>query len=311
MRVIFFLGFLIIIIINLNKNNIKIANSEGGSLERDKAKERENKMDAEMKEWEEKKLEKDRDIVRQAEQVKERHRIEKEREPERARKEALKIKEESEREKKKMIEMQIEKERRKVEVNDPKNFENGPPINEKRGDGSENMPDGPEKEAALKRDKKKQSEIIGKQNVKIKKTYKQNALQRRIDQLITENGKGFLTFLWLQRKYAPNPFEPVITSSFVWIPLGEDENFHIRTPPNFMNPSDPFGLWIPNAKELERLTDMMLSHSFPLPPLFIADITIIQLEIYAKWFKKYYIDKDYSKKDNPIVKNIKKFINSL
>lgn len=207
--------------------------------------------------------------------------------------------------------MQIEKERRKVEVNDPKNFENGPPINEKRGDGSENMPDGPEKEAALKRDKKKQSEIIGKQNVKIKKTYKQNALQRRIDQLITENGKGFLTFLWLQRKYAPNPFEPVITSSFVWIPLGEDENFHIRTPPNFMNPSDPFGLWIPNAKELERLTDMMLSHSFPLPPLFIADITIIQLEIYAKWFKKYYIDKDYSKKDNPIVKNIKKFINSL
>ena len=39
--------------------------------------------------------------------------------------------------------------------------------------------------------------------------------------------------------------------------------------------------------------------------------TIGQLEIYAKWFKKYYIDKDYSKKDNPLVKKIKKIINSL
>ena len=78
-----------------------------------------------------------------------------------------------------------------------------------------------------------------------------------------------------------------------------------------MNPSDPFGLWIPNRTELEKLTDMMRSHSLPLYPLFVADITIIQLEIYAKWFKKYYIDKDYSKQDNILVKNIKEFINSL
>ena len=56
---------------------------------------------------------------------------------------------------------------------------------------------------------------------------------------------------------------------------------------------------------------MMLSHSLPLFPLFVADITIIQLEIYAKWFKKYYIDKDYNKKDGPIVKKIKEYINSL
>ena len=187
----------------------------------------------------------------------------------------------------------------------------GPPINEPRGKGSENMPDGPEKEAALKREEEIKKDITGKQNIKIKTTYKQNALQRRLDQLITENGREFLTFLWFQRKYFPNPLEPAWTSSIVWMPLGPNENFHIRTPPNWMNPTDPMGLWIPNRIELERLTDMMLSHSLPLPPLFIADITIIQLEIYAKWFKKYYIDKDYSKQDNIIVKNIKEFINSL
>ena len=51
----------------------------------------------------------------------------------------------------------------------------------------------------------------------------------------------------------------------------------------------------------------MLSHSLPLPPLFMADITIIQLEIYAKWFKKYYVDMDYSKQDNIIVKRNKRF----
>ena len=173
------------------------------------------------------------------------------------------------------------------------------------------MPDGPEKDAVLKREKEMKDTLLGNQARVIKKTYKQNAIQKRLDELITKNGKGFLTFLWLQRKYLPNPIESSSTSRFVWIPLGEDENYHIRTLPNIMNPSDPFGAWIPNRKELERLTDMMLSHSLPLFPLFIADITIIQLEIYAKWFKKYYIDKDYSKEDNPIVKNIKTFINSL
>jgi hypothetical protein len=187
----------------------------------------------------------------------------------------------------------------------------GPPINEPRGRGSENMPEGPEKEAQLKKEAKMKKNITGKQNIKIKKTYKQNAIQRRIDELITENGRDFLTFLWLQRKYLPNPLEPPWTSMFVWIPLGPDENFHIRTPPNVWNPSDPMGLWIPNKKELERLTDMMLNHSLPLPPLFMADITIIQLEIYSKWFKKYYLDKNYNQKDGQIVKKIKEFINSL
>jgi len=311
MRVIFFLGFLIIIIINLNKNNIKIASSEGGSLERDKARKKEEQMQKELAGFEDKKRETDEDIERQKKIDEERQRIEKKRAPERARNEALKRKKEMDIEKKKEKELQVENERRKNIVKSSSNSEEGPPINEKRGEGSQNMPSGPEREAALERDKKKKSEIIGKQNVKIKKTYKQNALQRRIDQLITENGKSFLTFLWLQRKYAPNPLEPAYTSTFVWIPLGEDENFHIRTPFNMMNPTDPMGLWIPNRKELERLTDMMLSHSLPLPPLFIADITVIQLEIYAKWFKKYYVDKDYSKKDNPIVKKIKKFIKSL
>ena len=187
----------------------------------------------------------------------------------------------------------------------------GPPINEPRGKGSENMPEGPEKEAQLKKEAKMKKNITGKQNIKIKKTYKQNAIQRRLDELITENGRDFLTFLWLQRKYLPNPLEPPWTSTFVWIPLGPDENFHIRTPPNIWNPSDPMGLWIPNKKQLERLTDMMLSHSLPLAPLFMADITIIQLEIYSKWFKKYYLDKKYNEKDSQIVKKIKEFINSL
>ena len=187
----------------------------------------------------------------------------------------------------------------------------GPPINEPRGKGSENMPEGPEKEAQLKKEAKMKKNITGKQNIKIKKTYKQNAIQRRLDELITENGRDFLTFLWLQRKYLPNPLEPPWTSTFVWIPLGPDENFHIRTPPNIWNPSDPMGLWIPNKKQLERLTDMMLSHSLPLAPLFMADITIIQLEIYSKWFKKYYLDKNYNKKEGQIVKKIKEFINSL
>lgn len=187
----------------------------------------------------------------------------------------------------------------------------GPAVDKPRGTGSENMPDGPEKEAQLKKEQKMKKNITEKQNVKIKSTYKQNAIQRRLDQLITENGREFLTFLWLQRKYFPNPFESPWTAAFVWIPLGPDENFHMKTSPNIWNPTDPMGIWIPNRKELEKLTDMMFSHSLPLFPLFVADITIIQLEIYAKWFKKYYIDKDYSKKDSQIVKKIKKIINSL
>jgi hypothetical protein len=199
---------------------------------------------------------------------------------------------------------------------------NGPPVNEPRGKGVQNMPDGPEKDAALKREEKIKSEVIGKQNVKIKNKYKQNALQRRLDKLITENGRDFLTFLWLQRKYLPNPLEFNYTGvpyNIVWMPLDEDENFHIHTKLNPaqlhafnpMNPTDPFGLWIPNRKELEKLTNMMLDHSLPLIPLFAADITIIQLEIYAKWFKKYYIDKEYKDQDNQIVKGIKEFINSI
>ena len=123
----------------------------------------------------------------------------------------------------------------------------GPPVNKPRGKGSENMPDGPEKEAALKREEEIKKDITGKQNIKIKKTYKQNALQRRLDQLITENGRAFLTFLWFQRKYFPNPLEPAWTSSIVWMPLGPNENFH-KNLPNIWNPTDPMGLWIPNRK---------------------------------------------------------------
>ena len=61
---------------------------------------------------------------------------------------------------------------------------------------------------------------------------------------------------------------------------------------------DPFGIWIPNIDELEEMTDRMLSHSLPLPHLFLLDIKITQLDIYAKMYKKYYIDKKYPKNEN-------------
>ena len=181
----------------------------------------------------------------------------------------------------------------------------------KGGSGAENMPAGPERDIAIKKDKATKGKYLKTQNMKVKKKGKQNAMQRRISQLIKQNGRSFITFLWLQRKYMPNYFEPLITRNIVWFPLDEDDNFHIRTEFNFMNPIDPMGIWIPNREELERLTDMMFAHSLPIPGLFLADITIIQMEIYAKWFKKYYIDIDDTEKDNFIVKGIKDFINSL
>lgn len=177
--------------------------------------------------------------------------------------------------------------------------------------GVSNMPEGPEKDAAMKKEKEIKNKYASKQNIKIKKNSKQNDLQKKLDKLIYENGKTFLTFLWFQRKYLPNPNEPVLTRQIVWIPLEDDENYHIRTPFNLFNPTDPFGIWIPNRQELERLTDMMFAHSLPFPPLFLADITIIQLEIYAKWFKKYYINKKYKDEDSIFLKKIKTFINSL
>jgi len=181
------------------------------------------------------------------------------------------------------------------------------------GGGVNNMPDGPEKDIALKKQKNTQNKFLNNsKNIKIKPSTNQNAFQRRLSQLIKQNGRGFLTFLFLQRKYVPNYFEPAITRDIVWMPLDDDENFHIRTPFNpYLNPIDPYGVWVPNRIELERLTDMMFSHSLPLPPLFVLDFTIIQLEIFSKMFKKYYVDIDYSKKDNFFVKGIKKFINGL
>lgn len=178
----------------------------------------------------------------------------------------------------------------------------------KGGSGLNNMPDGPEKNHAKKKAEESKNKFLNNTTVKITK---QTAYQRRVTQLIKQNGRGFITFLFLQRKYLPNPFESLITSSIVWIPLEDDENYHIRTPLNFMNPLDPLGVWIPNRQELEKLSDMMFAHSLPIPMLFIADFTIIQLEIYAKIFKKYYIDMDYSKQDNFFVKSIKDFINTL
>lgn len=180
------------------------------------------------------------------------------------------------------------------------------------GAGLDNMPDGPEKEMALKKQKQTQGRFLNNsKNIKVKSSSKQNAFQRRLTQLIKQNGRGFLTFLFLQRKYMPNTFESPLTKNIVWMPLEDDENYHLGTPFNPLNPMDPFGVWVPNRQELERLTNMMYSHSLPLPPLFMLDFTIIQLEIYAKWFKKYYVDMDYSKKDNFIVKGIKDFIKTL
>ena len=60
--------------------------------------------------------------------------------------------------------------------------------------GAANMPEGPERDAAMKKEKEMKGKYASKQNIKIKKNSKQNALQKILDKLIYENGKTFLTF---------------------------------------------------------------------------------------------------------------------
>ena len=109
----------------------------------------------------------------------------------------------------------------------------GPPVDKPRGTGSENMPDGTEKEAQLKKEQKMKKNITRKQNVKIKSTYKQNAIQRRLDQLITENGREFLTFLWLQRNITKS-LRTSMDFYFCVDTLGPDKKFSYKNSAKYL-----------------------------------------------------------------------------
>jgi hypothetical protein len=43
----------------------------------------------------------------------------------------------------------------------------------------------------------------------------------------------------------------------------------------------------------------------------MTDINITQLDIFAKWYKKYYIDKKYPEKESYYFSRISNFIDSL
>ena len=176
------------------------------------------------------------------------------------------------------------------------------------GGGIADMPEGPAKENALK--KQKEIEEKMKNNIpQSKKTIFDNfPVQQKIKKNVDKYGKTFLTYLYLSRLSGPSYFENPITNKLVWIPLDGDDNIHIRSYSPF---GVPYATMVPNLKELEELTDRMFSHSLPLPPLFLADITTSQIDIFAKWYKKYYVDKKYPKKEGYIIGTIRKFINSL
>ena len=176
------------------------------------------------------------------------------------------------------------------------------------GGGIADMPEGPAKENALK----KQKEIQGKMTNNIpqsKKTVFDNfPVQQKIKKYVNKYGKTFLTYIYLSRLNGPSYFENPITNKLVWIPLDGDDNIHIRSYSPF---GVPYATMVPNLKELEELTDQMFSHSLPLPTLFLADISASQIDIFAKWYKKYYIDKKYPQKEGYITRTVRKFIYNL
>ena len=177
------------------------------------------------------------------------------------------------------------------------------------GGGIEDMPDGPAKDNALKRQKEIQEKMS--QSVpKSKETVFNNfPIQQRIKKYVNEYGRSFVTYVYLYRLYFPSMFENPITNKMAWIPLDGDDNIHLRIP----IPGTPITLpnMVPNLKELEVMTDRMFSHSLPLPHLFMLDISITQLDILAKWYKKYYIDKKYPEKENYYVGRTRRYIESL
>lgn len=175
------------------------------------------------------------------------------------------------------------------------------------GGGIADMPDGPAKENALKKQKEIQENM--KNNIpQSKKTIFDNfAVQQSIKKNVDKYGKTFLTYLYLSRIKGPSFFENPITNKLVWIPLDGDDNIQVRS----YTFGIPHPVMVPNLKETEELTDRMSSHSLPLPPLFLADLTTTQIDIFAKWYKKYYVDKKYPQKEGYITRTVRKFIDNL
>ena len=172
------------------------------------------------------------------------------------------------------------------------------------GSGLDNMPEGPEKDIALENEKKLQQDMLN-STPKFKKTIWDNyPVQQVIKKYVNKYGPSFVTFIYLQRIYFPNPLEPY-TNILAWIPLEGDDNMIVRT----YIPGITYA--IPNVKEMEIMTDRMLSHSLPIPALFMLDITITQLDIYAKMYEKYYITKEYDKGESYWTKRSKDYLKSL
>tara|TARA_Y100000816_G_C26107164_1_gene588714 strand:+ start:2601 stop:3215 length:615 start_codon:yes stop_codon:yes gene_type:complete len=178
------------------------------------------------------------------------------------------------------------------------------------GSGLENMPEGPAKDDALRKQKNTQKKMIN-SVPKSDKNVKDFAIRRRLKKYVKKFGRRFITALVLQRLYLPNPLEPLITQDIVWFPLDNDDHLAIRAYiPPFIPPQL---IWIPHLDELEELTDRMLSHSIPWPLLFQMDMTITQLDIFAEWYEKYYILKGPRKRqpEHYLIRKARDFVDSL
>lgn len=175
------------------------------------------------------------------------------------------------------------------------------------GTGVENMPDGPEKDEALRKQKQMQENMKNKLNKNKQQNVEKLGIRQRLKKYVKKFGKPFITALILQRLYLPNPLEYPITREVVWFPLDNEDHMAIRNVGTFPTTL----IWIPHLDELEELTDRMFSHSIPWPFLFSMDITISQLDIFAEWYEKYYILEKYPQKENYFIRKIKNVIDSL
>lgn len=178
------------------------------------------------------------------------------------------------------------------------------------GSITDNMPEGPEKENEIKKRENMQKKYVNSTPEAPKKNVFENLrLQKRLKKYVNKYGRTFVTFLYLQRLYLPNPIENPLTKHIVWIPLDNDDNVHVRA--SLFGSPIATSIMIPNSEELEVMTDRMYAHPLPLPNLLMRDINITQLDIFAKWYKKYYIDKKYPTDDSYYYSRISDFIDSL
>lgn len=177
------------------------------------------------------------------------------------------------------------------------------------GSITDDMPEGPEKENAIKNREKMQKQYVNNTPKKEKNFFENLKLQRRLKKYVNKYGRTFITFLYLQRLYLANPIENPLTKEIVWIPLDNEDNIHVRA--SLFGSPVATAIMIPNSKELEIMTDRMYAHPLPIPNLLMTDINITQLDIFAKWYKKYYIDKKYPEKESYYFSRISNFIDSL